>query len=473
MSVASLPLSMAGKDWLEFRRDRRLFIMAVLVTLLALAAVLTSWARVSSHEADRLATIAADRATWEGQGNRNPHSAAHFSFWALRPLVPMALLDPGVTPHAGSAVWMEAHKRNLAQARPVEDLASGLDLGSFSAAWVMQTIMPLLIFVIGAGLVARERERGTLRLMLASGANPGGLVPAKLGGLGRIAALLALPPLAAAVLASTLAGAVQPAALALWVGVYLLWFALLAAIAVAVSALLRTAAQAQLLLIGLWLLAVLVVPRAGSGLAGALAPVPDSNSFAAAVQALLREAPDPFKGEGAKAFEAEVMARYKVRRLEDLPVNIDGLRLNASEDHGDVVFDRAWGQLEARYTEQHNVMRWTGLLSPLVPLQNVSMALAGTDLAHQLDFQTQAEAHRRRIIRLLNQDMAEHAGADGFDYKAGSDLWKRIPDFSYRPMPLNLVIARIVPDLLMLAAWSGLAVLLLIAASRRLVRQSL
>ncbi len=470
MTTASLSLSLAGKDWLEFRRDRRLVLMAVLVTLLAFAAVLTSWARISSHEADRLATIAADRQTWEGQGERNPHSAAHFSFWALRPLAPMALLDPGVTPYAGSAVWMEAHNRNPAQARPVEDLAAGLDLGSFSAAWVMQLIMPLLIFVIGAGMVARERERGTLRLMLASGASATQLVPAKLGGLGRIAALLALPLLAASVLASSLAGAVAPAALLLWVGVYFLWFALLAAITVAVSALLRTAGQAQLLLIGLWLLAALVVPRAGAGLAGALAPVPDPGSFASAIQAELAKSPDPFDG-GAKAFEAEVMARYNVSRLEDLPINIDGLRLNASEDHGDAVFDRVWAGLEASYAQQHDVMRWTALLSPLVPLQNVSMALAGTDTAHQLDFQAQAEAHRRRLIRILNLDFAEHAGAAGFDYKAGPDLWKQTPDFRYQPMPLPRVLAGIVPDLLALAAWAGFAVLLLMFASRRLVSQ--
>jgi ABC-2 type transport system permease protein len=471
MSAASLSLSIAGKDWLEFRRDRRLVLMAVLVTLLGLTAVLTAWVKVTSYEADRIATIAADRATWESQGARNPHSAAHFSLWALRPLAPMALLDPGVTPYAGSAVWMEAHSRNPAQARPVEDLATGLNIGSFSAAWVMQTIIPLLIFVIGAGMVARERERGTLRLMLASGTHPGALVPAKFGALARITLLLALPLLGAAVLASTFAGAVQPAALLLWVVVYLLWFALLAAIAIAVSALVRTAAQAQLLLTGLWLLAILAVPPAGAALAGALAPVPDPNSFATEIQRALRAAPSPFEGQGAKAFEAEVMARYKVRRLEDLPVNIDGLRMNASEDRGNAVFDQVWAGLEARYAKQHQIMRWTALISPLVPLQNVSMALAGTDMAHHLDFQTQAEAHRRRIIRLLNQDMVEHAGTQGFDYKADPALWRQVPDFAYRPIPFRRVIGSILPDLLALAAWAAVAVLLLVLTSHRLVRQ--
>jgi ABC-2 type transport system permease protein len=99
------------------------------------------------------------------------------------------------------------------------------------------------------------------------------------------------------------------------------------------------------------------------------------------------------------------------------------------------------------------------------------MALAGTDTAHQLDFQTQAEAHRRRVIRLLNLDFAEHAGAEGFDYKADPALWKTIPDFRYRPMPLGSVIGGILPDLLALALWAGGALLLVVIAGRRLVRQ--
>jgi ABC-2 type transport system permease protein len=470
MSSAGIALPIANKDWLEFRRDRRLVLMAILVALLAIAAVLTAWARVASHEADRLATMAADRQTWENQGARNPHSAAHFSFWALRPLAPMALLDPGVTPYAGAAVWMEAHNRNPAQARPVADMATGLDIGTFSAGWVMQLIMPLLIFVIGAGMVARERERGTLRLMLASGASPARLVPAKLGGLARIAALLALPLLSAAVAASLLAGATQPVPLAIWAGVYLLWFSVIAAITIGVSAMLRSAGQAQLLLIGIWLVTALVVPRAGAGLAGALAPVPDPASFVASIQSELRSGHDAF-GKDAKAFEAELMARYNVTRVEDLPVNIDGLRLQASEEHGDKVFDRAWSSLEADYATQRTIMRWTALVSPLVPLQNISMALAGTDTAHQIDFQAQAEAHRRRVIRILNMDMAENAGSEGFDYAASPELWKRVPDFRYEAPQLPRVLATIVPDFLALLGWVVFAFVTLILSSRYLVQR--
>lgn len=466
MKAVSISAPIAGKDWLEFRRDRRLVIMALLVTLLALTAVLTAWTRVTAYETDRQAVMAQDRQTWNGQGARNPHSAAHFGFWAMRPLGPMALLDPGVTPHAGAMVWMEAHNRNTAQARPTDDLATGLDLGSFSAAWVLQLLMPLLIFIIGAGLVAREREAGTLRLMLASGADMQRLLPAKAGALARIAALLALPLLGAAAAAVVLAGVPDLAALGLWLLAHGLWFGLLVGVTVLVSAACRTAAQARLLLVGLWLVAVLLVPRAGAGLAGILAPAPDPVAFARGIETQMKSGHDAF-GKDAKAFEAEVMARYKVSRLEDLPVNIDGLRLEAAEAHGNAVFDRAWADLDATYDRQRGIMRLAGLLSPLVPLQNISMALAGTDGAQQMAFQSQAEAHRRRIITALNMDMTNKAGAAGFDYKADDGLWKAIPDFRFRTLPLSVALRATLPDLALLALWcAGLLLLMRRAAHR-------
>ena len=129
--------------------------------------------------------------------------------------------------------------------------------------------------------------------------------------------------------------------------------------------------------------------------------------------------------------------------------------------------DRAWADLAATYNQQRGIMRLAGLLSPLVPLQNVSMALAGTDGAQQMAFQSQAEAHRRRIITALNMDMANKSGAAGFDYKADTALWQAIPDFQFRPLPLSAVLPAILPDLAVLALWcAGLQLLLRRAGCR-------
>lgn len=462
--------AIARKDWLEFVRDRRLVLLSALVAALALTAIITSWVRVAAYEADRTIAEQRDRTTWEAQGARNPHGVAHFATWAIRPLTPMALLDPGVTPYAGSAIWMEAHNQNPARARAVEDSARAIDLGSFSIAWILQMLVPLLIAIIAAGAVARERERGTLRLMLASGADAQTLVRRKLGSVGRIGGLLIAPLGLAAIAGSLLAGPVDLLRLALWTIFYLIFFVTIVIGSVAVSARTRTTGQAVLVLVAIWLFAFLLVPRAAAGLAETVVPQPSADAMFTAMQADLEKEPDIWDKE-AKAYEAGVMKQYGVTRIEDLPVSVDGLRLEESEAQGNRVFDKHFGALAATYAKQRNVVRASGLFSPLAAMQNVSMALAGTDMAHQLSFQQQAETHRRKLITGLNTDMIKNGKVGGFDYKSDPGLWKQFKDFRFATPELGDVLRTIWADLAVLVAWLVAALLLLRAAATRLSRE--
>jgi ABC-2 type transport system permease protein len=64
----------------------------------------------------------------------------------------------------------------------------------------------------------------------------------------------------------------------------------------------------------------------------------------------------------------------------------------------------------------------------------VSMALAGTDFAHYRSFSLAAERHRRLLQDVVSADLVENAdprGTGHFDYRAGSDLWRRVPPFTY------------------------------------------
>ncbi|HSJ77174.1 MAG TPA: ABC transporter permease subunit, partial [Erythrobacter sp.] len=223
----SMMAAVMRKDARELSRDRRVVVMALLVLALALTAMLTSYVRVSAYEADRAATLQTDRSTWESQGARNPHSAAHFAKWAFKPLTMGAMLDPGVTSYAGSAIWMEAHSQNPAVARPVDDQRSASPAGEFSLAWVLQVLMPLLIAVIAAGAVARERERGTLRLILASGGSAAGFLKAKLASVGMVTLGIAGSVIATGMIAAASAGPANPVMLALWLMAYAAFLAII------------------------------------------------------------------------------------------------------------------------------------------------------------------------------------------------------------------------------------------------------
>ena len=148
-----------------------------------------------------------------------------------------------------------------------------------------------------------------------------------------------------------LAGPADPARLALWCVAYLVYLLIVAAIALAVSALARTGAQAMLVLACLWLVAVVLVPRVGATLAAAAAPVPSADAFWVAIQQDRHPEPNVF-GEGAGRFGADVMRRYGVSRREDLPVSLGGLQLEEDEPIGNIVFDRHYGRLADSYGAQ-------------------------------------------------------------------------------------------------------------------------
>lgn len=464
MSAAGAILS---KDWREALRDRRVVVMALIVLALGLTAVLASWQRVAAHEQERVAALAQDTATWEAQGARNPHSAAHFAKWALRPLTAGALLDPGVSPFAGSAIWMEAHSQNPARARPAEDRADTLLAGEFSTAWILQVLMPLLVAVIAAGAVARERERGTLRLLLASGASAAAILRGKLASVGVITGLVAGSVLVLGFLASLMAGGAQPLHLLLWASAYLLYLAIIACIAVAVSARARTTGQALLVLTGLWLFAIVLVPRAGASAVEVAAPTPAPDRFWTEMGEAQEERPDPF-GADAEAFGQEMTRKYGVASVEDLPVDLGGLQLEESERQGNIVFDRFYGDLHALYLRQRKLLRWSNLLSPLPALQNVSAALAGTDGLHQIAFQNQAEAHRRAMVTQLNTDLIEHGREAGWDYAADPSFWATIADFRFVPPATGAVLRSIAIDAAILLAWLAAALFVLARSVRGL-----
>lgn len=464
---------LARKDATELGRDRRLVLATVLTALLALAAVFATYARLADYQRDRAAAAATERASWLAQGPRDPHAAAHFAQWAFRPLAAPALLDPGAAPHAGSAVWMEAHARNPAAFRAAEDRVGALDLGEFSAAWVLQTLAPLLLLVLAAGTVARERERGTLRLMLASGAPGRLLVHGKAVGLLRVAAPIAAPLLLAAVAAVTLApgrlGADEIARAGLWCLTHAALLAIAVLVGVAVSARTRSTAAALATVVGLWVVAVPLAPRVAASLADAVHPLPSGERFWAAAQAEYR---DGVGGSGnaeqrTAALKATLLQRYGVATVEELPISFRGASLDAGERFGNAIYERRWAVLHAQEDGQRRIMRLASIITPLIAVQNLSAALAGTDNLHQRDFAEQAERERQRVVNALNRDVTVN-GAGRPGYRADDRMWRALDGFEVRPVPVERALSAVWPDALILLGWLLVAGLLVRHAGRRL-----
>lgn len=455
-------IKIARKEMTEIWRDGRFRWSGFIVFALLLIALAVGWKNYTTVKREHDAANAESRQTWENQGKRNPHSAAHFGVYAFKPKTPMSLVDSGLDSYTGTNIWVEAHYQNPSRGRPIEDATALQRFGELTAAGVLLLLLPLLIIFLGFDAFAGERERGTLRQTLSIGVKRNHLVLGKLLGLLAALAVLLVPATIAGVLALALATSNDlllsslPRFALLGLS-YLLYCTAFAGVALAVSALAAMARLALVVLIGFWIFSSLVVPRLANDLAERLYPEPSSQQFWAAVDRDLKEGIDGHDpaNNRTKALEEKLLQQYGVAKKEDLPINFNGIALNAGEEYAAQVFDKHWSRVWDTYYSQQKVHQAFGIAAPFMSTRSLSMGFAGTDLAHYEDFTAVVEQYRRDLNRMLNMDFAENSATkEGYNYFVDREVWERSPDFAYRQPSAAWALSNRIWDLLILFAWA-------------------
>ena len=116
-------IEIATKEFRQTMRDGRFRLAAVLFIMLTAMAFITAALRYQSLSAERVRAQKEVASQWMEQGEKNPHSAAHYGQYAFRPALPLAFFDSGVQAFEGVSIWLEAHKRNYAAGRPADDMS--------------------------------------------------------------------------------------------------------------------------------------------------------------------------------------------------------------------------------------------------------------------------------------------------------------------------------------------------------------
>ena len=93
-----------------FREGRVRISLAIVLFLLGIAVWISSKQYENVNE-QYVAANTAERDIWDNQGEKNPHSAAHYGTYAFKPKYPLSLIDQGVDKYAGTSIFLEAHKR--------------------------------------------------------------------------------------------------------------------------------------------------------------------------------------------------------------------------------------------------------------------------------------------------------------------------------------------------------------------------
>ncbi|PSJ36319.1 ABC transporter permease subunit [Allosphingosinicella deserti] len=450
------------------RRDRRawwsLIALAVLV-LLSFAAIAGDNAR---SDADKRAVAAAERERWVGQGEKDPHSAAHYSIFAFKPSPALAGLDPGSEPFVGQSVWLEAHHQNDMLYRPQQNASLLQRIGFASPAALITGFGPLIVFLLAFTLVAQDRERGTMRLALGAAVHPRLIVGSKaLAVWSAAAGLLVLPVAVISLLSLGIGGRLGGDVLLrtlCWALAMAGYLALLAAVGIAVSLRAGNARLALAGLFGLWILFALALPRVASGVVDAVRPLPSSQAIR---QQMAEQAPAFWSDEQNARNRAALLKRSGVRRIEDIP-NLRMAELDLMERHSHAVFDRVLGGFYGKVASQDELFAALGFLSPTIAAQASSSSVSGSDFSHHRHFIDTAERYRRNLVNAMNADGMAHRAHGTERHTNDARLWSRIPEFAYSAPPLGALSSTALPAFAALLFWLGIAGFLLVRISRRL-----
>ena len=461
-------LPLLGLEIAILRRDRRAWwslLALAIVIVLSCASIALETARV---DADKQKVAAAERARWLSQGEKDPHSAAHYSIFAFKPAPAMTSVDPGGNPFLGQTVWLEAHHQNDMMYRPQQNASPLQRIGFATPAALIAGVAPLVVFLLAFTLVAQERERGTTRLALGAAIHPSMLVIVKMLAVwASTAGLLVVPVTAVALGQLIVSGRLdQDALLRLmtWSAAAAGYLAVLVAIGIAVCLRASNARLAMTTLFGLWIAFSLVLPRAASTFVDTANPLPSSQSIR---QQMASEAPAFWSDEQGQRNKQELLARYGVSTLADIP-NPRMAELDLMERHSHEVFDRI---LIPFYDQVERQDRWFalfGFLSPTIAVQAGSAALAGTDFSHHRHFIDTAERYRRELVNRMNADGMGHRAHGAERHTNDERLWSQIPEFIYLAPPLGTTSMPAWPAFGALLLWLGIAAVLLAITARKL-----
>jgi ABC-2 type transport system permease protein len=458
--------AIAAAEWRCWQRSRlALGAAALLAGLLVVTALLTAL-RMQAEHTERTHQQTQAEATFLAQPDRHPHRMVHYGHYVFRTPAPLALFDPGLDAVTGRSIFLEGHRQNtamFAQAGASADLGA---LSWLSPALVYQLLGPLLLILLGHGLLAREREAGTLASLLAQGVPGRQLLAGK--ALAMVACvLLMLLPLALSAGWAVMRGERVAAALALW-GAYLLYLAIWAGLALLASACFRRRAAALASLVSLWIGLTLVLPALAVSAASAAAPLAGKLEGDLVMLAEIRQLGDGHNANDPAfaQLRADLLARHGVQRVEDLPVNLRGIVATYSERKLTDTLNAHAARRMAAETRQAERLSAHGWFTPMLALADASRAVAGTDLRHHHRFLQEAEALRYAFVQGLNRVHSEQlAYAD--DIRRSSDAeaerrtrvaasnWQLLERFRFEPDAASARIAQARPQALMLLLWCG------------------
>jgi ABC-2 type transport system permease protein len=407
------------------------------------------------------------RDSWENSPDKHPHRMAHYGFIAFRPKSSLSVFDYGMESYTGNAIFLEAHRQNSTNFSEASMSNSLLRFGEISIAMVLQILLPLFIFFIGFDAIARDRENGTLKVLIAQGVSWKQLLVGKIAGITSVAAFIFIP---AMLFAATLNFIYSGSS---WLNLFFIFLLyavsiiIYSSIAVFISAICKTSKFSLVSLIGLWLLLFVVLPRGSQAIGSSICPIPSKLAFESAIEEDILKKGDSHNPDDAfyKRLKDSVLKANNATSVEQLNFNYSGFQMKQGERISAEIYNHHLQQLNHIYKQQNSILNATAFINPYIGVKQLSMALCNTDFDTYTCFQQQAEDYRYALAQEMNELQInlipnKKLPDTAKGYTIDKKHWAAFKDFSYRQPSLKTSLQSKILVLCSLLSWFAMIIML-------------
>ena len=432
----------AKDEWRYWLRSKLAVTVLVIGLVLTLTSVIVTAITMIelSHTRHELQTTS-DK-SFVDQPDRHPHRMVHYGHYAFRTPAPLSTLDPGIDAFTGNSIFLEGHRQNSAMFADNRQGTALTKLGSLTPAFIVQTLAPLLLILIGYSAISRERELQTLPYLLSQGTSGLTLIAGK--GLALLCVVgVILIPLMVSSLFTVLNGESLLAVASFILGYALYLFVWVLLILLASSVFSKNSGSFTALIF-VWILLCIVMPRVASTTAATVAPSPGKIETDFAVKAELRKLGDGHNANDPafKQFKQSLLKKYNVKTLDDLPVNFRGVVAGESEAKQTAVLNKFAEQRMQAELKQTQLKRNFGWATPMVAIKSLSMIVVGTSIETHHRFLRETEQLRFDFVQGLNKihsekltyqdDINRNANATATKKaRVSADNWQILQNFTF------------------------------------------
>ncbi len=453
--------TVAQKEIISGFRNRSYLTIAVVLMLITALALIAGARKFKQANAERQQAITEQRDRWLHQDPKHPHIAAHFGNFAYMPKPALSIFDSGLDDFTGTVAYLEPHRQNEFAFKPAEDGDVSVRFGTLSVALILQMVMPLVAIFLSFSAFSQEMEQQTIALLYAQGLTFRQLYTGKFLGLSTLLLLLLIPVLVLWMAVQLWSAGPAPlpwVRLLLLCALYAGYMLIYIAAALLISAHRRNSKKSLLLLLGIYVFAVILMPKWAASTGNHRYTLPSKYEFTAALQADIAQGIDGHNPSGKRAdrLKDALLKQYHVDTIAKLPFNFEGYVMQAGETYSSKVYDKHFDKLQHILISQNRLSQWCSYIDPYIAVYGLSMAFAGTDYYTHLDFQHQAEFYRRSFVQQMNLEMQNKSKLGDWEYKANRASFAQVPAFAYQVPGLVQSLRPYLPGLLSLLLWMGI-----------------